>query len=139
MKHLFAFLLLANMVIMSAQENTLQSQEIKAGEVQPKSGDVQLQPIESVQSLANKFPSSVPNEERVYIIDGVPLNFEALKALNPNDLVSVTVLKDASDVIGCNRSPYNIIVIKTKNALTKRELRKQKRLEKKAAKKQSKL
>ncbi|MCW4469111.1 hypothetical protein OGH69_09060 [Flavobacterium sp. MFBS3-15] len=136
MKYLFALLLLANATQGVAQGDSIQSGSMKVEDVQLKSSYVQLQPGESAQDLANRFPSSVPNEERVYIINGVPLNFEALKVLNPNDIVSVIVLKDASEtLIGCNRSPYNVIVIKTKKNLTKRELRKQNREERRAAKK----
>ncbi|MGQ2982427.1 hypothetical protein [Flavobacterium sp.] len=70
------------------------------------------------------------------MIDGVLSSQEALMGLNPNDIVSINILKDASDPLNlCNRSNNGVIIIKTKNGLSKRELRNHQRKERRAAKK----
>lgn len=148
MKHLFTLLLLANTAIAFAQEDTVQAQEIKVEEVKMKSGDVQLQPTTGVAIATHglpgegqlpgvvcRFPSSAGEQKPLYVIDGVPSSLEGLNALNPNDIVSIEILKDATSINLCNRSNNGVIIIKTKNGLTKRELRKQKRLERRTAKK----
>ena len=153
MKYIFALLLLANATQGVAQEDSIQSASIKVEDVKMKSGDVQLQPVTGVSiathglpgegqqsGFACRFPSSVPPKEPVYVIDGVISNQDALMALNPNDIVSIEVLKDATQTVNlCHRGSNGVIIIKTKNGLTKRELRKQKRMERRAAKKQAKL
>lgn len=153
MKYLFTFLLLANAILVSAQEETVQPQEIKVEEVKTKSSDVQLYPPTGIAiathglpgegqqpSLVCRFPSSAGEQKPLYVIDGVPSSLEGLNALNPNDIVSIEVLKDATQTANlCHRNSNGVIIIKTKHGLTKRELRKQKRLERKASKKQAKL
>jgi len=153
MKYFIATLLLANATAMLAQEGTLRSQEINVEEVKLKSSNVQLQPQIGVaiathrppgegqpQGLACRFPSSAGQQKPLYVIDGVLSSQDALMALNPNDIVSIEVLKDATQTVNlCHRGSNGVIIIKTKNGLTKRELRKQKRLERRAAKKQAKL
>ncbi len=68
------------------------------------------------------------NIEPLYVIDGIPVSTDEFKKLDSNDIVEITVLKDASATsIYGNRGANGVIVIKTKNAkpLTKRELREQ--------------
>lgn len=55
------------------------------------------------------------NVEPLYVIDGVPLNADNFKSLNPNDIETITVLKDAgaTSIYG-NRGANGVIVVKTK-------------------------
>ncbi|MCO6146758.1 carboxypeptidase-like regulatory domain-containing protein [Flavobacterium sp. NRK1] len=71
----------------------------------------------------------------LYIIDGVPLNEDNFKQLNPNDIVSVSFLKNAEDtsVFGCRRTG-EVFIVKTKDGLTKKEKRKLKKEQKKKEK-----
>lgn len=55
------------------------------------------------------------NTEPLYVIDGVPQNSDNFRSINPNDIESVTVLKDAgATAIYGNRGANGIIVVKTK-------------------------
>jgi len=57
------------------------------------------------------------NIEPLYVIDGVPMSSDRFRSLNPNDIESVTVLKDAgATAIYGNRGANGVIDIKTKNA-----------------------
>lgn len=55
------------------------------------------------------------NIEPLYIIDGVPLNVDNFRTINPNDIESVSVLKDAgaTSIYG-NRGANGVIVVTTK-------------------------
>ncbi|MES2484741.1 MAG: von Willebrand factor type A domain-containing protein [Bacteroidota bacterium] len=74
------------------------------------------------------------NIEPLYVIDGVPMNSDNFRQLNPNDIESVSVLKDAgaTSIYG-NRGINGVIVVKTKNGsatqVTKEELEKVKSIE----------
>ncbi|WP_144282213.1 TonB-dependent receptor plug domain-containing protein [Chryseobacterium echinoideorum] len=55
------------------------------------------------------------NTDPLYVIDGFPTNSNAFKTLNPNDINSMEVLKDASATsIYGNRGSNGVIVINTK-------------------------
>src|SRR5690606_36070564 len=55
--------------------------------------------------------------EPLYVIDGVPMSSDRFRSLNPNDIESINVLKDAgATAIYGNRGANGVIVIKTKNA-----------------------
>jgi len=55
----------------------------------------------------------------LYVIDGIPTNADNFRSLNPNDIESATVLKDASaTAIYGNRGTNGVIVIKTKRGGT---------------------
>ena len=57
------------------------------------------------------------NIEPLYVIDGVPMSSDRFRSLNPNDIESITVLKDAgATAIYGNRGANGVIDIKTKNA-----------------------
>jgi TonB-linked SusC/RagA family outer membrane protein len=59
--------------------------------------------------------SSLTNAEPLYVIDGVPTNPEDAEYLNPNDIESISVLKDASALaIYGTRAANGIIEITTK-------------------------
>lgn len=56
------------------------------------------------------------NVEPLYVIDGVPLNVDNFRSLNPNDIESISVLKDAgATAIYGNRGANGVIIVKTKN------------------------
>lgn len=80
--------------------------------------------------------SIAKSNEPLYIIDGVPVNADDFKQLNPNDIKDINVLKDASSTaIYGSRTSNGVIIIKTKNGiqqnLSKKELeRKLKKLDK---------
>ncbi|RWX02638.1 DUF3520 domain-containing protein [Flavobacterium cerinum] len=68
------------------------------------------------------------NSEPLYVVDGVPLSAENFKQINPKDIVKTEVLNDAgATAIYGNRGSNGVIVVKTKNAPTKRQLRKLKK------------
>ena len=55
------------------------------------------------------------NVEPLYVIDGVPLNADNFRSINPNDIESISVLKDAgaTSIYG-NRGANGVIIVKTK-------------------------
>ncbi len=55
------------------------------------------------------------NTEPLFIMDGVPINEDRFRALNPNEISSVTVLKDAgATAIYGSRGANGVVVIETK-------------------------
>ncbi|MDR2969802.1 MAG: TonB-dependent receptor [Tannerellaceae bacterium] len=61
--------------------------------------------------------STLNNNDPLYIIDGVPTKSNALQMLNPNDIQSIQVLKDASSAaIYGSRASNGVIIVETKNA-----------------------
>ncbi len=62
------------------------------------------------------------NTDPLYVIDGLPTNGDNFRSLNPNDIESVTVLKDASAIaVYGNRGANGVIVVKTKRGGTSGE------------------
>jgi TonB-linked SusC/RagA family outer membrane protein len=56
------------------------------------------------------------NTEPLFVIDGTPVDEDNFRALNPNEIESVTVLKDASaTAIYGNRGANGVVVITTKS------------------------
>lgn len=55
------------------------------------------------------------NVEPLYVIDNVPLNADNFRSINPNDIESISVLKDAgaTSIYG-NRGANGVIIVKTK-------------------------
>lgn len=64
------------------------------------------------------------NVEPLYIIDGIPLNSDSFRSINPNDIESVSVLKDAgaTSIYG-NRGANGVIVVNTKRGGFESELK----------------
>lgn len=55
------------------------------------------------------------NTDPLYVIDGFPSNSDSFRTINPNDIESMQVLKDASSISEYgNRGSNGVIVIKTK-------------------------
>jgi Ca-activated chloride channel family protein len=80
--------------------------------------------------------SIATGNDPLYIIDGVPVNADALNQVNPNDIKDINVLKDATATsLYGSRASNGVIIINTKNGtyqnLSKKELeRKLKKLDK---------
>src|SRR5690554_824260 len=61
--------------------------------------------------------STLNNNDPLYIIDGVPTKSSAFRILNPNDIQSIQVLKDASSsAIYGSRASNGVIIVETKSA-----------------------
>jgi TonB-dependent SusC/RagA subfamily outer membrane receptor len=57
------------------------------------------------------------NSDPLYVIDGFPSNSDNFRSINPNDIESTSVLKDAAAIAEYgNRGSNGVIVIKTKKA-----------------------
>jgi TonB-linked SusC/RagA family outer membrane protein len=58
------------------------------------------------------------NVEPLFIIDGIPVNGDNFRSLNPNEIESVTTLKDAgATAIYGNRGANGVVIIKTKSGV----------------------
>lgn len=67
-------------------------------------------------SLIRGVSSLSASNEPLIVIDGVPSPQSVLRGLNPNDIESATVLKDAAaTAIYGNRASAGVIVVKTRN------------------------
>lgn len=89
---------------------TLQGQvagvNISTGSGQPGSKSTVL--IRGISTLTG-------NTDPLYVIDGLPSNGDNFRTINPNDIESTTVLKDAAaTAIYGNRGSNGVIVVKTK-------------------------
>lgn len=90
---------------------TLQSQapgmQISTGSGQPGSNSTIL--IRGVTSLSG-------NVEPLFIMDGVPIDEDNFRSINPNDIESINILKDGSaSALYGSRGAAGVIVIKTKS------------------------
>lgn len=84
--------------------------------------------------------SSINNPEPLYIIDQKVLDSYIFKRINPDDIITIKILKDAEAMEIYGKMGVNgVIIVKTKKPFTKRELKKFKKdkekLEKEKAKK----
>lgn len=65
--------------------------------------------------LLRGYTSINGNVEPLYVIDGVPLNSDSFRSINPNDIASVSVLKDAAATSKYgNRANAGVIVVTTR-------------------------
>ena len=56
------------------------------------------------------------NTEPLFVIDGIPVDEDNFRSLNPNDIASITTLKDAAGTaIYGNRGANGVIVVKTRS------------------------
>ena len=67
----------------------------------------------------------------LYVINGVLSTSDEFRKINPENIVSVSVLKNVEGKERYGRSDNGVIVIKTKDGLSKKELRKVEREQKK--------
>ena len=58
------------------------------------------------------------NNDVLIVVDGVPGQIGGLESLNPNDIESISVLKDASAAIYGSRAANGVILITTKRGKT---------------------
>lgn len=92
--------------------NTLQGQlagvNITAGTGQPGAKS---------EVIIRGYSSINGNTDPLYVIDGFPSNADNFRTINPNDIESVSVLKDAAATAQFgNRGTNGVIVIKTRKA-----------------------
>ncbi len=91
---------------------TLQGQ-IPGVQIAAESG----QPGANSTILVRGLTSLSGNVEPLFIMDGVPIDENNFRSLNPNDIESINVLKDGSaSALYGNRGAAGVIVIKTKSA-----------------------
>ena len=66
------------------------------------------------------------NGNPLYIIDGVPADADTMKSIDPNNIESVSVIKDGATAIYGNRGANGVIVVTTKESkkMSKRQFRK---------------
>lgn len=76
------------------------------------------------------------NQEPLYIIDGVPADADTMKSIDPNNIESVSVIKDGATAIYGNRGANGVIVVETKNGkpFNKEQIRERRKAEKKRLK-----
>jgi TonB-dependent Receptor Plug Domain len=84
-----------------------------------------------------RFPSSKPNREPLFVIDGQRSSENTLKSFKPEDILNIKVLTgdDATSAYG-NEGSGGVIVVQTKKNATKRQIRKQERRLKRYERKQ---
>ncbi|MGB5943704.1 MAG: SusC/RagA family TonB-linked outer membrane protein [Leeuwenhoekiella sp.] len=64
------------------------------------------------------------NTEPLFLLDGIPINEDNFRSLNPNEIASVTVLKDAgATAIYGSRGANGVVVIKTRTGARNSPLR----------------
>jgi iron complex outermembrane receptor protein len=66
------------------------------------------------------------SQDALYVVDGIPLDQQnaSLNSINPNDIESITILKDASaTAIYGNRASNGVVLITTKKAALSSELK----------------
>ncbi|WP_181369409.1 TonB-dependent receptor plug domain-containing protein [Flavobacterium album] len=119
----------------SKQQQTTAEDKTNADVIQSLQGQVpglnSTQPAGTTPLIIRGQSSNLPADP-LYVIDGVPVSSDVFKNINSDDIVSITVLKDTSaTALYGNRGANGVIIVKTKKGLTKRELRKLKREEKK--------
>lgn len=93
-------------------QNALQALQGKAAGVDITSnerpGEVGSVQIRGVRSLS---ATNAP----LYVVDGIPLNFGGISAVNPNDIETIDILKDASaTAIYGSRGANGVVLITTK-------------------------
>ena len=75
------------------------------------------QPGDNSTVLVRGLTSLSGNIEPLFIMDGVPIDENNFRSLNPNDIESINVLKDGSaSALYGNRGAAGVVVIKTKSA-----------------------
>ena len=80
--------------------------DIQTGSGQPGANSlIQIRGVSSING----------NTEPLFLMDGIPINEDNFRSLNPNDIESISVIKDAagSSIFG-SRGANGVIVIKTK-------------------------
>jgi TonB-linked SusC/RagA family outer membrane protein len=93
-------------------QNALQALQGKAAGVDITSNE---RPGEVGSILIRGVRSLAATNSPLYVVDGIPLNFGGINALNPNDIETMDVLKDASaTAIYGSRGANGVVLITTK-------------------------
>jgi TonB-linked SusC/RagA family outer membrane protein len=93
-------------------QNALQALQGKAAGVDITSNE---RPGESGNILIRGVRSLTATNTPLYVVDGIPLNFSGISAVNPNDIESIDILKDASaTAIYGSRGANGVVLITTK-------------------------
>ncbi|WP_276482907.1 SusC/RagA family TonB-linked outer membrane protein [Paraflavitalea pollutisoli] len=93
-------------------QNALQALQGKAAGVDITSNE---RPGEAGGILIRGVRSLSATNAPLYVVDGVPLNFGGINAVNPNDIETINVLKDASaTAVYGSRGANGVVLINTK-------------------------
>lgn len=65
-------------------------------------------------SITVRGQATTGNNDVLVVVDGVPGQVGGLERLDPNDIESISVLKDASAAIYGNRAANGVILVTTK-------------------------
>jgi TonB-linked SusC/RagA family outer membrane protein len=109
----------SSIVSVSAEEirsrpvaNALQAIQGKAAGVDVTSNE---RPGESSGILIRGVRSITAGNGPLFVVDGVPLNFGGIEAINPNDIESIDILKDASaTAVYGSRGANGVVLVTTK-------------------------
>jgi TonB-linked SusC/RagA family outer membrane protein len=75
------------------------------------------QPGQAATTIIRGRSSLSGNTQPLYVVDGMPVNEDNFRAINPNDIESMNVLKDAAgSAIYGNRGAGGVIIVTTKKA-----------------------
>ncbi len=112
-------------------------------QVQGQLAGVQITPdrseIDAAPKVIIRGYNTWNNNQPLYVIDGMQTNDATLfNNLNPYDIQSVTVLKDASAAVYGARGSNGVILVRTKEAAYKKKKNSRKRKKKKRKKKSKK-
>ncbi len=69
-------------------------------------------------SIRIRGSNTLGNNDALVVIDGIPARAGGLERLNPNDIESISVLKDASAAIYGSRAANGVILVTTKRGAT---------------------
>ena len=112
-------------------------------QVQGQLAGVQITPdrseIDAAPKMIIRGYNTWNNNQPLYVIDGMQTNDATLfNNLNPYDIQSVTVLKDASAAVYGARGSNGVILVRTKEAAYKKKKKSSRKRKKKKQKKKSK-
>ncbi len=75
------------------------------------------QPGQAATTIIRGRSSLSGNTQPLYVVDGMPVNEDNFRSINPNDIESMNVLKDAAgSAIYGNRGAGGVIIVTTKKA-----------------------
>jgi len=102
--HLLLLLLFAGMQAIQAQQETVKFEQLQG------------QPAGNPQKTTENVRLSRPNANQpLFILDGVQIDSTTVNSINPNNIKSVTVLKDATAAsIYGERATNGVVIIETK-------------------------
>jgi len=97
-------------------QNALQAVQGKAAGVDITSNE---RPGEMGKILIRGARSLKASNDPLYVVDGIPLSFGGIEAINPNDIESIDILKDASaTAIYGSRGANGVVLVTTKKGKT---------------------